>query len=136
MEPKDKKEYEIAYLARTEEDAAGIVAQVRAEGETREERSAGRIKLSYEIEGEAEALFGVLKAMLEPAAAKRLEDAFRMDKRVMRSLIMIVDIKGKRKGGDAPRIEPASPRPARPVEPQSMPLSNEALEKKIEEILQ
>lgn len=137
MEPKDKKEYEIAYLARTEEDAAAVVAMVRGEvNEIREERPAGRIKLAYEIEGESEAFFGVLKGMIEPLRAKALEDALRMDKRVLRSMIITVEIKGKRKGGDSPRGEAMNPRPARPMEPQSMPLSNEALEKKIEEILQ
>ncbi len=134
MEPTDKKEYEIAYLAKTEEDAAHIVTLVRAEGEVKEERAASRLKLAYPIEKEIEALFGVMKVMLEPAFAKRLEDTFRMDKRVLRSMIITTDATSKK--GEMNRGEPSVPRTSRPSEQKSMPLSNEALEKTIEEILQ
>jgi ribosomal protein S6 len=152
METQDKKEYEIAYLARTEEDAAHIVALVREAGEAtsssqgsggvKEERSAAKIKLAYEIDKETDAYFGVLRAELLPAAAKGLEETLRMDKRVLRSMVIVVDIKGMKKGSDVPHGEGASPRPSfrpspiRPSEPRTAPLSNEALEKKIEEILQ
>ena len=57
-EEKDKKEYELALLLKSEEDLAGVIklaGQHNAEGVS--EPRAKRLQLSYEIKGHTEAVF-------------------------------------------------------------------------------
>ena len=150
MEDKDKKEYELAVLVASEEQVPTVVALVRSNnGELTSEPRAKRITLAYEIEKHKDAIFAsfTFKALGEDV--KNLENALRMAPEVIRSLIVIAVVfsgGGERQmsmppsmmkqrrtrtmRSDAPTTSDA-PRLSAPK-----PLSNEALEKKIEEILQ
>jgi len=168
-EVKEKKEYELAVLVKSEDDLASVVALVRANnGEISAEPQAKKLALAYEIKKDKEAIFAYLRFRALPEDCKNLEKALRTAGQVIRSLIVVPfppnavstgerpsmaagagvgtgssvrrsSTRTMRSGSGsgsgfgsgsgssgAPDIKPSAP---------SVPLSNEALEKKIEEIL-
>jgi ribosomal protein S6 len=135
-EDKDKKEYELAVLVKSEEDLTGVTAFVRQHGiSDMGNFTAKKIALAYVIEKQSEAIFAYATFHAFGDEVKTLEQDLRTEKSVLRSMIVI---RGKTSG----QGEHTGERPwqgARPAsseaKPASHPLSNEALEKKIEEIL-
>lgn len=140
-EPAEPRAYEFSFLVRREEDIAQVTkllsqhsAQVVTEGPVR------HIQLAYPIEKQTEAFFGFLHVKLAPADAKQLETDARMEKTLLRFLLVLLPrtpqpapprSRGERPG--APAAPAADRTPARAAEGTT--LSNEELEKKIEEIL-
>lgn len=145
-----KTEYEIAYLVRIEEDAQIVASAIASHrGEVKSEVPLKRIALSYKIKKETQAVLGVVRFMMEPEMAVSLAKVLRTNNAILRFLVTkAVSIasttpmrpfrSGHSGGVSRPQMgerkTPAFPATA-PFAP-SAPLSNEALEKKIEEILQ
>jgi ribosomal protein S6 len=148
-EEKDKKEYELALLLKSEDNVAGVlklVAQHNGEGAT--EPRAKRLQLSYEIKKHNEAVFVYFTFKAFGDDIKALEHDLNTHADVLRFMVIASPAPAERTAISAmpPREErrsrSAAPYSA-PVVPSeaprptsSKPLSNEALEKKIEEILQ
>lgn len=134
IEEGTKKEYEISYLAKTEEAAKSVGETLKSQGaEIITDSPASKINLAYKIEGEITAYFGYLHFSAAPADIKSIEDAFRLKQDILRVLIITPPFEKNK-----PRMVAPRPRTAKPsiIEAKpSQPLSNEALEKKIEEIL-
>jgi ribosomal protein S6 len=142
-EEKDRKEYEVAVLVRSEEDIPGIAALVREHGgELTAGFRAKRVALAYPIKKEKEGIFAYANFRAVGDTAKALEKDLNVRHDVLRSLV-IKPPKPQEKHVDTrelphKRASVQRPTPSAPVErpaPASWPLSNEALEKKIEEIL-
>ncbi len=142
----DKRIYELALLLPTEEDLALAVAALRAHhGEPVTEPRAKKLALAYEIKGATEGVFAYFNFEAVPADAKELERALVLDPHVLRSMIIAAPPEAEQVPLAASYPSPrraAAGRPAAPREPVREPrpapresLSNEALEKKIEEIL-
>lgn len=129
-----KKEYELGFLVKEEDEAAGLISALKDMGaEILLEGPVRKTALAYEIKKQTSACFGFTQFMMEPAAAKSLEAALNVRPELLRFLLM------------TPPTSTARPQPvggpqkpvSKPHEPKTAPaLSNEALEKKIEEILQ
>lgn len=139
-EGKDKKTYELALLLKNEDDAARMTELIRQHnGEAVSEPRAKKLALSYVIKGNTEAVFAYCTFKAAGEDVKQLERDLRMREEVIRSMIVLAPLYAeKRPISMAPSFPPqryarpiGEPRPAAP-----RPLSNEALEKKIEEILQ
>jgi ribosomal protein S6 len=148
-EEKDKKEYELALLLNGEDDLAGVLALVgthNAEGIS--EPRAKRLQLAYEIKKHTEAVFVYFTFKMFGDDMKALEHELNTHASVLRFMVIASPAPAERTAtsamppreerrprSSAPYVAPTtpaeSPRPA-----ASKPLSNEALEKKIEEILQ
>ena len=130
-----KKEYELAFLVNEETDAPGIVSALKAAGaEIHLEGPVRKVALAYEIKKQTAACFGFVQFAMDPAAAKSLEASMNLRPEVLRSMLITPP-------SAKAQPYPQSAGPARPVakpyEPKAAvpTLSNEALEKKIEEIL-
>ncbi|OGY98700.1 MAG: hypothetical protein A2855_00465 [Candidatus Liptonbacteria bacterium RIFCSPHIGHO2_01_FULL_57_28] len=134
-EDKLKKEYELAFLVNEESEAPGVVAALKAAGaEVHLEGPVRKIALAYEIKKQSAACFSFVQFEMEPAAAKALEGHLALRPEILRFMLITPPSAKAR-----PYPQSAVPqRPsAKPYEPKTAPtLSNEALEKKIEEILQ
>lgn len=129
-----KKQYEISYLAKTEEAAKNVAEVLKSQGaEITNDFPAQKINLSYKIEGETAALFGYIHFSAAPPDIKSIEDAFRLNNDILRVLIITPPFEKNKPRMAAPRPRTVKPVPEA-VKP-SEPLSNAALEKKIEEIL-
>jgi ribosomal protein S6 len=135
QEENTKKEYELAFLVNEETDAPGIVAALKAAGaEIQLEGPVRKIALAYEIKKQASANFGFVQFMMEPAAAKSLESSLALRPEVLR--FMLITPPSAKAQPYPQSAAPQRPAAAKPYEPKAAPaLSNEALEKKIEEIL-
>ncbi len=140
-EPADKKSYELSFLVKNEDDALEVRKLVaQHEAEIRGEGALRKLNLAYPIKHVSQAYFGFMNLAVLPADAKSLERDLSANTAVLRALIIklpkertaaaVMDFKKS--------VRPtALRRPLRTEVPQQpKPLSNEALEKKIEEILQ
>jgi len=139
-EGKIQKQYEIGVLIRKEDDIAEVRRVIAAHGgELTNDFQAKKIVLAYPIKKEKEAVFawGVFAA--SGVEAKQLEQDLRTTAVVLRSLITIplgskksVEAAAAEKKWNRTKHEPVVAEAK--IVPQT--LSNEALTKKIEEMLQ
>jgi ribosomal protein S6 len=133
----NKKHYEVGFLVQSEDSAPEVAALLkRYSAEITTEGTLRRIHLAYKIKKEISAVFGFFQFMAEPEQAKKLEQDLRTNSLFIRSLIIkLPKVSKKQKQSDASRAaRPQVTRPAPELKPAPS-LSNEALEKKIEEIL-
>ena len=145
MDEQDKKEYELAVLLKNEEDLGAAVALVRRHnGEISLEPRVKKLTFAYEIKKHKEGAFAYMNFKAMPADAKELEHDLRTTAEVLRSMI-IASPAPAAQPGERPMMPMGGPRRTRIIRPAGTPeakpaapspLSNEALEKKIEEILQ
>ncbi len=146
----ETKNYELAYLLKSEEDYKEILYSVNgAEIQIASEGQLSKIKLAYPIKKESFAYFGYLYLTANPESVKNLSEALRSNLKILRFLIFIKppvkspeSIKPSRTrpsrepSEHAKTPESAIFRPKAPTAPgRAQNLSNEALEKRLEEIL-
>ena len=133
----EQKEYEIGFLLRNDEALAGLLSAVKSHGaEITLEPSIRKIALAYDVEKESQAFFGFLHSKIMPSKISSINHDLETNLGVLRFLILTEPFtKGR---APSPRKTSfAAPTLKVPIlEKSSLPLSNEALEKKIEEILQ
>ena len=148
-EERDRKEYELALLLKSEDNLAGVLKLVtQHNGEGVSEPRAKRLQLAYEIKKHAEAVFVYFTFKMFGDEIKALEHELNTHADVLRFMVIASPAPAERTATSAmpPREErrprsstpytaPSAPAEAPKAAP-SKPLSNEALEKKIEEILQ
>lgn len=142
-EQKDKKEYEIGFLASDETGASAIASLVaRFGGEVTSAGAVERIMLAYPIARNTHAHFGYLHCALVPTAVPELKDELLRTASVIRSLIITPPFVRQAPRQMPPERMRSAPRAYAPEAPAAAeqrapigPLSNEALEKRIEEIM-
>lgn len=143
----NQKDYEIAFLLSEETDLKGLLDILKQhEATITFEAPLKKIALAYEIKKQSSAHFGFIRFTALPAQIPNLEQVLVLHQPVLRSLI-VTYIPGRatvpRDPSAVPVMTTTSLADATPVvvEPvatpssHSLPLSNEDLEKKIEEIL-
>lgn len=135
----EEKAYELAFLVRDEE-AARDLRRIAGQHDVKIQSEAPlkKINLAYKIKRAHEAYFGFVQFLSGPEAAQALSRDLRANQGVVRFIVVALP---RRKSALAePLVRPERPVPWRAPLPretrQSKPLSNEALEKKIEEISQ
>ena len=145
-EEKDKKTYELALLLKSESDAPRVVEFVRQHGgEMVSEPRAKKLALAYTIKGNTEAVFASCVFKASGEEVKSLERDLAMRQEVIRSMVLVTPPRSERQAPLTPyfpmqkRGRPSIAGTSSASEPRpavSHPLSNEALERKIEEISQ
>lgn len=146
-EDKDKKEYELALLLKNESDLPGVLSLVgQHNAESISEPRAKRLQLAYEIKGQNEGVFAYLTFKMFGDDIKALEHDLNTRIEVLRFMVIASPAPAERTASSPlppreerrPRTPNYSTTPVTevPKPTASRPLSNEALEKKIEEILQ
>ncbi len=136
MHDTDLKDYEIAFLVKSEEGVSAIssvlaeVGAIIAVG-----AKPAELRLAYPIEKASSALFGFIDFTAPPAAIARIRDSLSFSPQLLRFLIVTPP-----PVREAPRSRRPSVRDARQGEQRAAPrgeshVSNEALEQKLEEIL-
>jgi ribosomal protein S6 len=127
----DKKEYEISFLLK---DEAGISALqnvlARFECSVISQSEIRRIVLAYPIKKETSALFGYAYVLMAPSQVQEISHELRLEGGILRFLVIADPIKHLLNAPTevAPQSSSTDERPARVV-------TNEDLEKKLEEIL-
>jgi ribosomal protein S6 len=145
-ELQDKKAYEVGFLAGEETGVDALKELIaRLGGEVTLTGPMERILLAYTIKKQTQAHFGHLHFSLSPDKMPEMKDELRRMPAVLRSLIITPPFArreqrpmppmGERRPMSAPRMATPIPQVA-PVEKAPVgPMSNEALEKRIEEIM-
>jgi len=141
---KDKKDYEISFLVKNEDEIPGVVSFLNQHNvEVLSEPRAKNMVLAYEIKKNKEAVFVYLTFKATGADVKKLEEELSMNNLTIRSLIICLPKKDLRSDAAEDHVSEKKAKVSRPSTPYSevklsspRSLSNEALEKKIEEILQ
>ena len=138
---KDKKKYEISFLLKSEDEIPGVVSFLgQHNAEIVIEPRAKKLALAYKIKDNEEAFFVYCTVLAAGSDVKALEKDFTMRPEVIRSLIVALPTTLRRATGSENTGEKKD-RPMRSAPStqtnivSSHSLSNEALEKKIEEIL-
>ncbi len=132
-----QKEYEISFLAKDETGRDTVLNLLRQEGGgVLMEGPVEKIALAYDIEKNSSAYFGYMHFRLTPDKLPALQRDLGTKSGVFRFLIVTPPFaKTKPRSMGRPKAAVA-PGPVPTRSPEPLPLSNEALEKKIEEILQ
>lgn len=135
----DKKKYEIAFLTKDETGAEGVGPFLKQhEAEIIRESALRKISLAYKIKKEQSAYFGCLHFAVDPERLKTIDRDLKSNPVVLRFLIITPPFV-KQKPASLPKTRPRTAPTRSMIDSSSrppLPLSNEALEKKIEEILQ
>lgn len=130
------KEYEIAFLLRTEDAISAVLGALKQHGaEIGFEGALRKITLAYPIKKMNEAVFGYCHFKLAPDKMDSLNQMLRVNAEVVRFFIVTPPFLKQAATPSRPRSD-ARPREMQNVNASPLPLSNEDLEKKIGEILQ
>lgn len=140
METPDLKNYEIAFLIKNESGVPDLLklmkqygAEISFEGQLR------KIALAYKIKNETQAYFGYFHFTMSPEKIKTFDKDLKSNPMVVRSLIITPPFVKASEPAARTKKETVEYKEykAAPLSPKSaLPLSNEELEKKIDEILQ
>ncbi len=138
----EKKNYELSFLVKNENDAREVLKLLaQHEIEVRGEGPLRNINLAYPVRHVLQAYFGFVNLAAFPASIKSLERDLSANAAVLRALVVKLPkgktataMAGEYKKPIRPVMQRRPPRTEMPQQPKS--LSNEAIEKKIEEILQ
>jgi len=127
----DVKTYEISYLVK---DFAGEQAVLKALNQNKAEilrqGALSEIKLAYPIKKHQSAQFGFIQFASAPESVAQIKSALALNAQVLRTLVISISKPTEEQRPIVKKLEPE-----RKEAPSSV-LSNEALEKKLEEILQ
>ncbi len=141
---KDNKKYEIGFLAKEEGFKNKLVKLVGDfGGEVIDNGGLSRIKLAYPIKKETSAFFGYFYFSIQPEAIKKISDNLKLNSEILRHIIISTPVIQQAIQSVLKRPRrvfsseiPVVTAPMAPRKPKPQPvLSNEALEKKLEEIL-
>ncbi|MFH1246620.1 MAG: 30S ribosomal protein S6 [Candidatus Liptonbacteria bacterium] len=144
MEQAEKRSYEIGFVTRDAEAISALLESLKRYGaEITLEGPIEQIPLAYKIKKQTQAQFGYVHFLMDPAQIAVVNDELERAEGVLRFLIITPPfMKQKSRMMPQDMNRPAVPHRAaaetlaeKKPAPVS-PLSNEALEKKIEEILQ
>lgn len=136
----ENKIYEISFLVKTEEEISGVVDFIKNhKAEILSEPVAKNIVLAYEIKKNKEAIFVYFKFTATGENVKLIENDLNLSNLVIRFLIVVLPKEVHTEPRKERQIEDKKSKVA-PVQriqikQSNASLSNEALEKKIEEIL-
>lgn len=136
-EEKDKKEYEISFLVRQEEQSQEVAKVLNRHGaQISHEGQVTKMRLAYPIKKETNACFGYYWFFAAPEAVVQIDNDLRLSKEVLRFMVVASPVKKsaseRRDVRETPKSAPQAPAPVA----QERELTNEDLEKKLEEILQ
>jgi ribosomal protein S6 len=136
-EEKDKKEYEISFLVRQEEQGQEVAKVLNRYGaQISHEGQVTKMRLAYPIKKETNACFGYYWFFAAPEAVAQIDNDLRLSKEVLRFMVVSSPVKKsaseRRDVRETPKSAPQAPAPVA----QERELTNEDLEKKLEEILQ
>ncbi len=142
MEEKELKTYEIGFLTKEEDGVQEIANIINGHKATIiNDGQIKKIQLSYPIEKQTAAYFGYLLFSLEPQSLAKLSDALKINSKILRFLIIIPTTVKPLAPSAGPVKKDYPIKPVKPVQQlqqktsQPQTLSNEALERKLEEIL-
>lgn len=138
IEKADPRNFEISYLVKDESSAGDVLKLLKQHDFAVDfESPVKKIALAYKIKKEVSAYFGFAHFTGNPTEIKSLDHNLTSNQQILRFLIITPPFSTTKPVSQKPRpIKSVRPKTETEEKPITAPLSNEALEKKIEEILQ
>jgi|SRR3989344_2557168 len=128
-----RRAYEIPVMLTSAEAATEVAEFLRSEGADVDYQSpANSVRLAYPIKKQTSAFFGFFQVRLPASGVVAVKDGLARHPAVLRFLIVTPSAPASPSKHVGQPVPPISPKL---VEPQEKVLTNEALEKKLEEIL-
>src|SRR3989344_445762 len=137
----EPRTYEIGFLASDEGGAQAVLEALKRRGaEILLEGPVEKITLAYAVKHQTSAYFGYMHFRVAPDAVRVISDDAKGHTTILRSLVVTPPLMKPKPRWDGSKLRQRAPIGAAPQQaPEApkgpMPLSNEALEKQIEEIL-
>lgn len=139
----EPRTYEIGFLATEEGGAQAVLEALKRRGaEILLEGPVEKIALSYAVKHQTSAYFGYMHFRVAPDAVRVIADDVKGHAAILRSLVVTPPLMKPKPRWEGSKLRPqrvpvgTAPQQPMPEAPKSsLPLSNEALEKQIEEIL-
>lgn len=134
------KKYEIGYLTVAEEDAAELIKILKShKAEIFDEGKPKKIRLAYPIKKEIAAFFNYARFSMEAHSVKLLSEKLKLTPKIIRFMVINLPKEALMEREERPQRPGAKPR-SKPMEEIKKPtgtdfVTNELLEKKLEEIL-
>lgn len=137
MEQLEKKEYELSFLLRNEEGINTLQSVFSRFGyEITSQSEIKRIVLAYPIKKETSALFGYVYFMASPETVHNFMRELRLESMILRVLLISKPIKRSIPyGGEGTTSRDQTEKKEQSIEKPADAVTNEDLEKKLEEIL-
>ncbi len=136
-ESNEKKSYEISFLSKNEEGIGEISKLLKSFGaEIQFESPVSKINLAYAIQKETKAHSGYFHFVLEPSKIKEVEHTVNIHPSLLRFLIVTPPFLKEKTRHSLPPKRRLSALPPAVERKEQLPLSNEALERQLKEILQ
>ena len=138
FEKTENKDFEISYLVKEEGGSSEVLKLLKQHDFKIDfENPVKKIALAYKIKKETGAYFGFTHFKGDPAEVKALNHNLGSNQQILRFLIITPPFNTTKTVSQKPRpIRVTKSKTGSEEKPSSAPLSNEALERKIEEILQ
>ncbi len=137
---KEAREYEVAFLVRDEAAAQEVSAKAAHYGSVTTQGALKHLAFAYPVAKETSGYFGFLRLAAAPESAAQLEKDFQLTQSILRSLVLRMPVRKEKAAGTSSAGFLKPRRALRAVHTEinapGAPLTNEAIEKKIEEILQ
>lgn len=136
-ENEEKNFYEIGFVFNAEDNKAEVIKLIKdLEGEILREGEVFKIKLAYPIKKQNSGFFSFLQFFLKPENLTNLKKTLKFNPSILRFLVIKLKEKEEKIVQKSRREEKARFISVRPATQKTVDaLSNEELEKKIEEIL-
>lgn len=135
MEEKDNKKYEITFWLK-EENASPVREVLQKNGaEILTEKEMQKMQLSYMIQKESYAFLSTIEFSINPEAIQKVKDALNLNHAALRYVVTAVDERKAAQQAELSMLRERSTYPPSFKKKEESILTNESLEKKIEEIL-
>ena len=137
MSEVERSTYEITFFTKEENSTPVKEAVAAHHGEVMDERPFEKVRFEFPIAKESFAFLGILRTTFPPEEIQPLSLTLsRLSPRVLRFLVTSVTLPKEGKREEAKLLERKRPPAPRALSSEPAILTNEAIEKKIEEILQ
>ena len=132
---REKNEYEISFLINSAENESEVIEILNAnQAEIFNKSQISELRLAYPIKKRKSAFFGYYQFVVLPEVVKQIDAALKLKPNVLRFLLVRPVSKGM-PTKPAPQSKPTKIVEPEISKPKAETLSNELLEKKLEEIL-
>ena len=137
MENEKNKKYEITFIVTDETRAPIKTILEKCGADCTDDRQVEKIRMAYPIAKQSYGFLGTLVFAMEPEHMQELQAALKLESKLLRSLVTALTVEQSAAESQRQSARAAAARRRKAVKDKKPGLlTNEALEKKIEEILQ
>lgn len=129
----NKNAYDLTVLL-SEDDTSFVEDLLKDNGVEKINKNITKVNFAYEVKGESQGFMAVLRFKMNPENVDVLNKKFKSEPSILRHLLLRDTLKEKKSGSSKGKGEPSKSSKKKKKKDEGEPLTNEAIEEKIEEI--